>query len=360
MNDQMLLCTLSQSQNSNDKNEFAYRPARTVPFPKSHAEALFSGAVFMEKGADLFDDLAVIQDDKADGWALHIKEKKGTYLRLVLVHQNKNIFMEKYCGWDDWTALKNELSVLRDDINSLIKNSRLDVARERTGLLKEVLSKLLTKTGLHEVLNAGNSARLDVFYGRDTTLLPFEAFSDKWFVRTFVPGKKKPCHAPKDGFTLIYAEELGHAQKEAAEISAAVKDRFSIELYSDRLYDRHRNGPTQSRFLHFAGHGTVSDGKGRIHFGNVPLDSMMYPHDVELAFLNCCHVGSVSDGIVSSLLNEGVMSIIASPFEVPDTYPETVGDFYRSLNSGEIGLSWRLFCLKNPYFGLFFRFFSAY
>jgi hypothetical protein len=78
--------------------------------------------------------------------------------------------------------------------------------------------------------------------------------------------------------------------------------------------------------------------------------------------LNCCHAGSAADGIVQSLLNGGTERVIASPYKIADSCSgmPLAGDFYAFLDPYDIELSWRVFCLKNPYFGLFFRFFSSY
>lgn len=327
------------------------RPVEDVPLPSSDALTVADGSE------------AVAIDS---GRMLHVKEKEGVYLRLMLVRQNENIFQERYCGWDVWAALRNELDSLRGDINSLIKNSRTDQAVERTLLLRNVLLKLLQKTGLDDALD--NISGLDVFYGKGTSLLPFEALSDKIFVRTFIPAKRRQKAVPGEGMTMVYSPELDHARREVAGIVAAVRNRPElglVELYSDRLYDLHRAGPRSDRIFHFAGHGTVSDGKGGIHIGNDRLEAVLYRQETELAFLNCCHVGSVADGIVSSLLNEGVRQVIASPYEIPDTQTENginqpLAEFYRDLDTDDIALSWRLFCLKNPYFGRFFRLFGSY
>lgn len=296
---------------------------------------------------------------------LHVKEKEGVYLRLVLIRQSGNIFLEKYCGWEDWAALRGELGVLREEINSLIKSSRMDEARRKTFLQKDVLLKLMRKTGLEDAFQQQDLPGLDVFYGKSAFLLPFESLSENIFVRNFIHGRKRNRAVAGGGITMVYSEDLEYARDEAAGIAAAVKEKFPTEIYSDRLYDLHRAGPRSGSVFHFAGHGTVTDGKGRIHIGQEKLDAFLYRQDTELAFLNCCHVGSVADGIVTSLLNEGAGHVIASSYQIPDKTPEegqnsTIADFYRDIDTGNIGQSWRQFCQKNPYFGRFFRFFSSY
>lgn len=344
------------------EGQIIFRRLNSVSFPEKHAGILFGNSRMIEREASWYERLAGLTAQEDSGWALHVKEKKGAYVRLILVRQKENIFREKYCAWDDWTVLRDELRTLGAEIDFLIKNSGTETALEKMSLQKDVLNRLLGDTGFPEPPDTEKPSRLDVFYGRDTELLPFESFSDRFFVRTFVPGQKRRERKPGEGLTLIYSEALENARREAEEIVGAVKERYPVELYSDRLHDRFRSGPRSSRFLHFAGHGSISEGKGRIHLGQSPLDSLVYSHDAELAFLNCCHAGSAADGIVLSLLNGGTERVIASPYEIADFYSEMpqAGGFYSALDPEDIELSWRIFCLKNPYFGLFFRFFSSY
>jgi hypothetical protein len=311
----------------------------------------------------LFNDLQVPNDASLGRpLVIHVKEKAGSYLRLISCNPEEKIFIEKYVGWETWSSYRSELDRLKNEIDMELGKGRLDKAVKNISRLGVVLRTLLDQAGFASgfLSSDGGVSPLDVYYGKNTPLLPFEAVSPKIQATCFLPGNAG-VEKPAGNFMLVYTETLEQTGKEMNGLRAVLKDRCELEIYSDRQFRGCREELQGCGYFHFAGHGAVKGGKGVLDWNAGGADPLFFARNLKFAFLNCCHAGSVAEGVLSDLFGRGVRHVIASPYGITDGFKtEEIAQFYRGFPTGDIGLSFRRTTLKYPDFGLFYRHFRSY
>jgi hypothetical protein len=294
-------------------------------------------------------------DRSGHSTVLHVREKESAYLRMIVCGPDDHVFVEKYIGWDGWSAYKRELDNLKVQVDRDFQDGCPDRAGQDALRLGAVLEDLLRKIGVDPV---GNSP-LDIYYGKNTPLLPFEALFPRRPVSNHLPGKKGPSRQ-EPFFTLVYTESLEHTGREIEVLRSALKGRGDLEIYSERQFSD-SCPELKSGYFHFAGHGLVRDGKSELDLGSRFRDPLIFSRDMELAFLNCCFTGSVAEGVLSGLFERGTRHAIASPYNIPDGFlTDAVADFYGNCGDREPGRNFFLTALKYPAFGLFYRHFRCY
>lgn len=288
---------------------------------------------------------------------LHVKEKDGSYLRLILSVPDENVFLEKYAGWDSWLGCRNGLEILKGEVNREFLEGRPDQARQAVKNLGSVLCSFLESSGLPmtRLMMDDRGRKLDVYYDRKAFLLPFEALEGFFSVTHFLPGVNG-IQMPEGDFALVYTETLEQTGGEVRLLMEILKDRHEIGVYSGPQFSGNRRDREIVRYLHFAGHGSVRNGKTCLE-----SDPGWSFQGMEFAFLNCCHAGSSAGGVLSSLIEQGVNHVIASPYGIPDGFQRDVlADFYGEFRPGDIGGTFKRIARKYPDFGMFYRYFRSY
>ena len=250
---------------------------------------------------------------------LNIKQKQDIYVRFILTDNVNNSFIESYIDWKEWKIIENEFISIRDEINFCIKNCQDSELNEKKALLARVFERLWKTLGINFqfLIRDLDYVRLSVQWQGKSLFIPFEAISENILVEYCVPSNITKAPGKNNLFTIIYSDDAADSKKESFEISNILSERYSVEYFSDSNFNKYRTSLINSSYLHFTGHGLIEGKKGLVHIGGSNTGDLLYLKNADFAFLNCCSAGAYSEGIISSMINNGISSIIAAPYEIP-------------------------------------------
>ncbi len=310
---------------------------------------------------------------------LNIKAKKGFYLRFIYADTLKNDFIESYLDWKDYEKVEKELLNMKNGVDSCIKNKRMEDIQSYFSAMREILEKLLQKTGIPITGNRSEYLLLSILWSNTSLFLPFEILSDRILVRYFMPSSERFCKKAGNHFTMIYSSSMKTAVNEVYKIKEILNKRFNVEYFPESNFSDYKTNLRDSSFIHFSGHGEIVENRGKIELQGSLTDEILYCGNVKMAILNCCVTGLYSEGIVSFLLKEGADAVLASPYEIIDSdnnggfgndssvviklteirSPDILC-FYNFFNPDDLEMSYLLTSIKNQEFTYFYRFCGKY
>jgi len=94
------------------------------------------------------------------------------------------------------------------------------------------------------------------------------------------------------------------------------------------------------------------------------MEEIIYLKNADFAFLNCCSCGAYPEGIIASLINNGMANVIASPYEITpeeNSHAELqAAGFYRWFYPQDIRLFFDIYRLLYPGASLYLRLFTRF
>jgi len=295
---------------------------------------------------------------------LNIKEKENSYLRLIYNNPSKEFFIESYIKWNEWLPISQELEHLKTEINLCIKNNQMQNINEKFDCIKNILNRILIQAEIPipPLTKEISLSRINIIFSNRSVFFPIELI-ENLLVQYKIPvfrekhGEKKRVRK----ISFIYSEELLHSFDEVKKITTSFEKDIKIEIFQDKNYKDYKHNLRSSDIIHFTGHGKAENNYGTIIMDNESIDHLYHIQNPLLIFLNSCHSGLFTEGIVKNLINNNTCFVIASPYEIPDAYTEDyISDFYSLLNPDDIEITYHLNSFKNPLFKIFYRLYSGY
>ena len=299
--------------------------------------------------------------------SLNIKFKESQYIRFILIDLENNYFSEKYLSWDLWIQYENEFIAMKSSIDDSIKASNWNETRNCFQANREVLMKFLSKTGIDDIFkneNVISYRQFNILWSNESLYIPFELISPRLLVRYCVPAGEEQKKIQGNDMIMVYSQSLRNSGQEMLEIVECIQKNYNYECFSENHFHEYKQNFKTTSYFHFMGHGITEKKNGYLLINQQKTDNFLFANNLHFVFLNCCHVGMYSEGIINSFIQGGVDYLIASPYQIPDDPM----NFYQSKGFYELlypdtklsKVSFFLYSLLYPYFNQIYRLFSKF
>lgn len=294
---------------------------------------------------------------------LTVRVKKGQYLRLTRLDPLQNTLEERYISWNDWESTERELVQGVTEVNRAFKHQDHREVKEAQSYLGERICRLFRTMDLN--FNFTMRANLlDVFWQDNSLLLPLEcAFQDTLIVNRLVSRHSRPM-MERNNTVFLYSGQLEATNLEVAELAGLLPPHWTYLTIAEEHSGSYLLELQSAGIIHFAGHGKCTDNQGSIIINGVPQTLWPSAAGARGLFLNCCSAGLYPNGIIGSLIEQGVSWAIASPFEIRDKQNslswKAARDFYRSVSVSKPLTAYLATGISNPGYFESFRYFEGF
>ncbi len=330
--------------------------------PVGFSDILFAGNLSIRFSDEFADKLNFWLKGLTLSPAILQLEKSAGTIRFLWLDQESHCLYRRQLSEAAWLTYTRDLDHALDEIDIAIKNRQPDLLSEAWGTSRLILEKVLRQAEI-PVTTLAPWRRLEIYTDPEISFLPLELLESEICVSHHLP--RRPLASASQNnqpvlFTAIYGSELAHTAKEAGRLADSLEDKWEVESYSDVHYPEYQSRLSDTRVLHFAGHGRTLSRRSQIKLDQTWYESLLYSGGMDLSVFHSCQTGRHGAGILNATLRQGASNIIATPYLLPDENRIDFTRFYQHLQLDAVKTSFHFFQLLDRKFRRFYRLFQPF